>query len=258
MRRSTRTVGVAAVVWLLAIGTAQAQAGDPSLEFWPEVDTWWRVSPAWRVSLFVPVSRNVETDYREGNFIPQVDFAWGKPKRLRTTRLLDENRATEMKAMMVRTGYLHGSSLGDDGEEYAEQTVFGEFHLRMPLKRGILVSHRVRTDVRWLGQDSEFSNRWRYRLMVEKEFAKGLMSLVPYANGEAYYDSRYETVNRTRWIGGATIAWTSRYAIEGNVTYQHDTHSSVTNLLALNVILHLFFETRRAALPTSSVDRAGQ
>ena len=88
---------------------------DPSREFWPEIDTWWRRSPAWRVSLFVPVSRNVETDYRKGNFIPQVDFAWGKPNRLHTTRLLDENRAMEMKAMMLRGGYLHGSSLGDQG-----------------------------------------------------------------------------------------------------------------------------------------------
>ena len=52
-------------------------------------------------------------------------------------------------------------------------------------------------------------------------------------------DSRYETVNRIRWLNGATVAWTSRYAIEGNVTYQHDTRSSVTNLLAVNVNAHL-------------------
>jgi hypothetical protein len=68
--------------------------------------------------------------------------------------------------------------------------------------------------------------------LVEKEFAKGRMSVVPYVIGEAYYDSRYETVNRIRWINGATASWTSRYSIEGNVTYQHDTRSSVTNLLA--------------------------
>ena len=252
MRRSARTVCMAAIVWSLMMGTANAD--DPSREFWPEIDTWWRLSPAWRVSLFVPISRNVETDYREGNFIPQVDFAWGRPNRLHTTRLLDENRAREMKAMMVRSGYLHGNSLGDQGESYTEQTAFAEFHVRTPLKRGLLVSHRLRTDVRWLGQDAELSNRWRYRLMVEKELAKGRMSVVPYVNGEAYYDSRYETVNRVRWINGATVAWTSHYAVEANVTYQHDTRSSVTNLVALNVIGHVFFETRRAAPPATSAD----
>ena len=37
-----------------------------------------------------------------------------------------------------------------------------------------------------------------------------------------------------------------RYALEGNITYQHDSRSSVTNLFALDVILHVFFDTSRA------------
>ena len=246
-----RPICFGVMVWLLAVGTAGAD--DTSREFWPEIDTWWRLSPAWRLSLFVPISRNVETDYREGNFIPQIDFAWGTPNRVHTTRLLDENRAREMKAMMIRGGYLHGNSLDDQGESYSEQTIFAEFHVRTPLQRSILVSHRLRTDVRWLGQDPELSNRWRYRLMVEREFTKGRTSVVPYVNVEPYYDSRYETVNRIRWINGATVAWSPRYAVEGNVTYQHDTRSSVTNLLALNVIVHVYFESRRSLPPAAPV-----
>jgi hypothetical protein len=80
--------------------------------------------------------------------------------------------------------------------------------------------------------------------MLEKEIVAGGTSIVPYANVEPYYDSRYEVVNRVRLIGGATVAWSQRFALEGNVTYQHDTRSSVTNLYALNVILHVFFEPR--------------
>ena len=120
-----------------------------------------------------------------------------------------------------------------------------EFQVRTPLKRGILVSHRLRTDVRWLGQDAELSNRWRYRLMVEREFAKGRTSVVPFVNLESYYDSRYQTVNRLRSINGATVEWSPRYGVEGNVAYQHDTRSSVTNLLALNVIVHVYLEKSR-------------
>jgi hypothetical protein len=121
-----------------------------------------------------------------------------------------------------------------------------ELHVRTPIKGGILVSHRLRTDLRWLGDDHEFSSRLRYRLQVEKEFTAGRWSIVPYANGEAYYDSRYSIVNRSRWIGGASVARWQRFAVETNWTYQHDTRSSVTNLNALNLILHLFFETRHA------------
>ena len=244
-----RAATLALVVSLFVAGAAGAD--DPQQEFWPEVDVWWRLSPAWRVSLFVPISRNIETAYREGNFIPQVDYAWGKPNKLRAeTRLLDENRAQAMKAMMVRTGYLGGKSLDDNGEAYTERTAFGEFHVRTPLKGGLLVSHRLRTDLRWLGEDEpEFSNRWRYRFMVEKELGSGRISTVPFVNVEAYYDSRFNTVNRFRVIEGASVAWSPRYAIEGNVTYQHDTRSSVTNLLALNVIAHVYFENKRPPQP---------
>jgi hypothetical protein len=221
-------------------------ADEPATEFWPEVDVWWRLSPAWRLSLFVPISKNIETDYREGNVIAQADYAWGKTRRLYERRLLDESRAQSMRRLMLRGGYLGGRSLGDQGQEYTEHMLFGELHLRTPLQGGILLSSRLRTDLRWLGDDPEFSTRWRYRLMAEKEVAVGRSSCVPYVNIEAYYDSRYETVNRVRLIGGTSASWSPHWALEGNWTYQHDTRSSVTNLNALNLILHVYFETGRA------------
>ena len=220
-------------------------ATEPSYEFWPETDIWLRLSPSWRLSTFLPISKNIETDYREGNLILQVDCAWGK-KHLLKRRLLDENRAQTMRTWLLRGGYLGGRSLDDKGQNYRENTAFFELHLRIPLKGKILISHRLRTDLRWLGGDQEFSYRWRYRLMVEKEFTAGRTSLVPYVNVEPYYDSRYESINRVRLIGGTSLSWMSRFALEGNITYQHDSQMSVKNLYALNIILHLFFETGRA------------
>jgi hypothetical protein len=239
-----RLVCLAMMVWLGAAGAAVA--GDPSYEFWPEIDVWWRLSPAWRLSMFLPLSKNIETDYREGNLILQADYAWGKGSRLYKARLLDEGRAGEMATWMVRGGYLGGRSLDDQGQNYRENTMFLELHNRTPLQGDVLLSNRLRTDLRWLGDDPDFSYRLRYRLMVEKEFKVGRASIVPYVNFEPYYDSRYGIVNRVRLIGGVTGAWSQRYAVEGNITYQHDSRSSVTNLYALNVILHLYFDTSRA------------
>ena len=224
--------------------TANAQAQESALEFWPEVDVWLRLSPAWRASMYVPISKNIETKYREGSLLGQADFAWGHTRYHR--RMLDEGRAQNLRAYMVRGGYLAGKSLGDDGATYRERTVLAEFHGRIPLTGNMLLSQRLRTDFRWLGDDAEYSQRWRYRVMVEKEYTAGRSSIVPYVNAEPYYDSRYNTVNRIRVIGGATFSWTHHAAVETNWTYQHDTRSSVTNLNALNVILHVFFETRKA------------
>ena len=241
-RVAIRALSAALLVWLAAAGAALAQ--PPTKELWPEIDTWLRLSPAWRLSLFVPIAENLDTHYREGNLIPQVDFAFGKARFQR--RVMDEARAGNMKLFLARGGYLGGKSLDDHGEEYTEYTAFGEMHQRIPVKGGLLLSHRLRTELRWLGKDShEFSTRWRYRLMVEKEFGAGRVSLVPYVNVEPYYDSRYDTVNRVRLIAGSSIAWASRTALEVNGTYQYDSRSSTKELLALSVILHLFFDASR-------------
>ena len=149
---------------------------------------------------------------------------------------------------MVRGGYLGGKSLDDQGEAYTERTAFSELHARSPLKGGFLMSSRLRADLRWLGEDDpEFSTRLRYRLMLEKEYRAGRTSIVPYVNVEPYYDSRYDTVNRVRVIPGASVSFTPRFAVETNVTYQYDSKSSTTHLLALNVILHLFFDASRGS-----------
>ena len=211
-------VGVVVVVWLLAPWNAVAD--EHQQEFWPEVNIWWRLSPEWRLSLFVPISKNIETAYREGNLIVQGDYAFGEGKRAYQRRLMDEGRARTMRTFLVRGGYLGGRSLGDQGEEYTERTAFAELHVRTPLKGGVLLQQRLRTDLRWLGEAPAFSNRWRYRLQAEKDYQIGRTSLVPYVNVEPYYDSRYDTVNRVRLIPGATVAWSPRIALEGNMTYQ--------------------------------------
>jgi hypothetical protein len=236
---------------LLMSGVAVAQ--ESSVEFWPEIDLWYRISPQWRLSLYAPISKNVETKYREGNLILQGDYAFGTSKVIFFTRLFDENRAATIWPFMVRGGYLSGRSLDDQGANYSEDMAYAEFHARTPIKRNLMLSHRFRPELRWLGDDNELSYRIRYRFMAEKELQFKKMSLVPYVSVEPYYDSRYETVNRIRAIGGATYSGSPQYAIELNFTYQHDTRSSVTNLYALNIILHIFFERAKAFENTSGM-----
>lgn len=237
------------LVLMLIISTPTLiTAQETSKEFWPEIDIWWKVSPFWRFSCFIPLTKNIETNYREGAFVAQADFSWGKTNTFFHMRIIDSDRADKIRPMMIRGGYFSGRSLGDKGESYSENTAFAEFHYRFPLKGDILITHRLRADLRWLGQDNEFSTRLRYRLMVEKEFNAKKVSYVPYFNIEPYYDSRYNTINRFRLIGGTSISWSPRYALEGNFTYQHDTRSSATNLYALNIILHLYFKTNTASV----------
>lgn len=232
-------------VFICLFSTEMAIGQETAKEIWPEIDLWYRLSPSWRFSMYVPLSKNIETKYREGSIVLQADYAWGKTRVLQNRRLLDENRSQQMKVCLSRGGYLAAKSLDDQGETYQEKMMFFEEHFRTPFKAHLLVSHRIRSDFRWLGDANDFSYRVRYRLMVEREWQVKKVSLVPYVNIEPYYDSRYETINRIRYIGGTSVSWTPQIAIEGNFTYQHDTRSSVTDLYALNIILHVYFETRR-------------
>ena len=226
------------------------KAQNSSFEFWPETDIWYTLSPSWRLSAFIPVTKYNESKYRDLNIFLQADYKFGHTKYAAVRRLMDENKVQQMKAWMVRGGFMEGWSLGENAGEYTEDMLFAEIHRRIPLKGQVLLSQRIRIDTRWVGEDPTFSYRFRYRVMVEKEYTAGRSSIIPYVNVEPYWDSRYSTFNRVRVIGGATVAWGPRFAYEGNITYQYDSHYDTANLYALNLILHVFFETKRSQVKT--------
>lgn len=116
---------------------------------------------------------------------------------------------------MVRGGIMGGWSLGEYAGDYKEDLLFAEIHRRLPLKGGVLFSQRFRVDFRFLGDDPTYSYRFRYRIMVEKDYQAGRSSIVPYTNAELYWDSRYSATSRVRLVGGATISWGSILLMKG-------------------------------------------
>ena len=229
------------LLFIILSATTTCIAQNSSLEFWPETDIWYTLSPSWRLSTFIPVTKYNESKDRDLNIFLQADYKWGKTKHIIYRRMVDEDREMKMQAWMVRSGVMKGWSLGENAGDYTEDMVFGEIHRRQPLKENFLVSHRFRTDLRWLGEDKNFSYRFRYRIMVEKEYNAGQNSIVPYTNVEVFWDSRYLAISRVRVIGGATVAWGARMAYEGNITYQYDSHYDTKNLYALEYYSSLVF-----------------
>jgi len=233
-------LALALVGWLAL--PAAALAGETGEEFWPEIDVWIQLDPHFRLSPCVSLSSDLETKYREGIALLQLDYSWRRGgASFMSRRLFDEARAAEMNRFMVRAGYLAGRSLDDNGESYSERQTFLELHLRNPLRHGILISHRVRTDLRFIGDDRDFSWRLRYRLQAEKEYHAFSTSIVPYASLEGSFDERYSAINRIRAIGGGTVALSRFFVAEANITYQYDSHLQNSNLFALNAILNVYF-----------------
>ncbi|QQS51769.1 MAG: hypothetical protein IPM71_03320 [Bacteroidota bacterium] len=234
---------------LMLTGTlTSGKAQNSSVEFWPETDIWYRLSSSWRLSAFVPVTKYNESQFRDLNIYLQADYAWGKTRYIFYTRRVDENRTTTMKAWLLRGGFMEGWSLGENAGNYREDMAFAEIHKRIPLLGNFLLSQRIRTDLRWVGEDAVYSYRIRYRVMAEKEFAGENSSFVPYINIEPFWDSRYSKVSRVRVIGGSTASWGPKLALEANLTYQYDEYYTTTHLYAMNIILHIFFETTKVKI----------
>ncbi len=241
------------VLFIALIGVAYsspAMSQSVSYEFWPETDIWYRLNSSWRLSAFVPVTKYYESKNRDLNIILQADYAWGKTRFPFYTKLMDDNRSQQLKGWMVRGGFMEGWSLYESEDKYTEDMLLAELHKRTPLIGNYLLSMRLRTDFRWVGEEPVFSYRIRYRILAEKEYAFDNFSWVPYVSVEPFWDSRYNRVNRVRAIGGSTFSWGPRMAMEGNITYQYDETYATTNLYAVNIIMHLYFSSVRSKLET--------
>ncbi len=228
---------------MFLVSSCPAQGdGDPTLEFWPELDMWLRISPQWRFSVFVPVARNIETSYREGSVNIQSDFSWGVTHDLKRTRINEDSRAFNIRKNMIRAGYYASRSLNDEGASFEENTATLEFHRRIPVGEALLITNRVRTDFRFIGENHDPSYRIRYRLHAERAFNAGKFSFVPYLKAEFGYDSRFDEINRFRATAGSSMSHTPRYAVEVNLNYQRDSQMSIKTLISAGLILHIYFE----------------
>lgn len=219
-------------------------AQNVSLEFWPEVDIWYRFNSSWRASSYIAVTKYFENKTRDLASTFQLDYAFGKTKNPLFVRLQDDNRVQTIKAWLFRGGYMNGLSLSDFGESYTEDMALTELHKRIPLIYDQLLSLRLRNDLRWVGQPVNFSYRFRFRIMLEKEYRFGLTSVIPYINTEPFWDSRYQKVNRNRAIVGTTLSGAKPIALEACVIYQYDSEMTNQNVIVFNLILHLYFERK--------------
>ena len=170
-----RRIVCAALIVVLARTSAHAQ----TTQFWPEISVFTRLNDRMRF-YFLATTVKESHESTEGEFGPNFDFylrPFRERKRLGWFRL-DESKN---RFLLLRVGYRYLDSFSGDPNEHR---IVLEATARYPLKGGVLVSNRGRTDVRVI--DGELSWRFRSRLSVEKEFSIGPVRINPYARGEVY------------------------------------------------------------------------
>jgi len=164
---------------------ARAQETTTRKEFWPEVDVYIKVKPKVRLYLIATISKSVEdgelrnAQGYEGQIGVHIDYI-------------------PNKHVIFRAGYRYGTAVGSNSDPFKEHRLLTEQTLRKLLPGDFLLSDRNREDFRFVNGD--FSFRYRNRVTLEREvhLFKG-RSITPYASGEIFYDTRYDTWNRNRF-----------------------------------------------------------
>ena len=183
----TRSSILSVLLFLVLTGAPAARAQETTTrkEFWPEVDVYIKVKPKVRLYLIATISKSVEdgelrnAQGYEGQIGVHIDYI-------------------PNKHVIFRAGYRYGTAVGSNSDPFKEHRLLTEQTLRKLLPGDFLLSDRNREDFRFVNGD--FSFRYRNRVTLEREvhLFKG-RSITPYASGEIFYDTRYDTWNRNRF-----------------------------------------------------------
>ena len=220
----------------LTAAVARAETRD---EFWPELNGFIKLNErtrlfllgAWTVAETTPTPAG-DTRYLDSLYGVHVDYSLMPPFR---HKLREENWERN-RYLWLRAGYVYTRSNGDaeTTDRFRENRIVLELNTRTaPLWGDLEFTGRARVDLR--DRNDTESQRYRLRVGAERSFDVGGRAVVPYAQAETAYDTRYDTWNRQLYQAGAEVDLGPGWRIEGYLGRQNDSRSepSRTNIFGL-------------------------
>jgi hypothetical protein len=222
---------LALVVFATLSGPARAE--DHKDEVVPELNVFIKLNKQIRLFLLGDITEKLSPNSTEGEIGAQLDLTL-KPILRRELRDADWERD---RYLWVRAGYVVSHEFEDDGS--TTQTILLETTARLKLPAEFWLVNRGRVDFRDI--DGESSQRYRLRLGIEREFTVCGVVMVPYAQAEIFYDTRYDVWNRQVYQAGVEIALTKHWRIEQYFARQNDSRSSSGNVNRFGLVLKTYF-----------------
>lgn len=229
--------------WLFVLAcTALSLAGsaraEDASEFWPELSAFVELSERSRAHLDASYALGKESDVKSADVAAYLDVSLKPIARIRKERLTDDWQRN--RYLWARVGYDRVfESTDSTGVEVVENRGVVAFYGRVPLPAEIWLETRTRGDFRWIGD--EYSNRYRFRLDLSREFTVRDRSVVPYCNIEWFYDTRYDDWARSLATLGGEVTMTDRFRYEVYLAWQADRLPDDEDLYALGVALKWYY-----------------
>jgi hypothetical protein len=219
--------------WQVFAGLACAA---DSYELWPELNLFYGLNERTRLHGVAAYADGKESDVSSLDVAAYVDVSF-RPIIRRDFHTDDWQRS---RYFWTRIGYVRVFDVTQEsGREEAEDRGVVSFYGKAPLRAGVWLEARVRTDLRWIGD--EYSARYRARAEATREFTLRERTVVPYLNCEWFYDTRYDGWARTLWMAGAEVTVNRHFRYEIYVAGQSDRLPDEASLAALGAVAKWYY-----------------
>jgi hypothetical protein len=237
-RRAGRKLEFLLALVCVSLSVAGAARAADASEFWPELSAFKQLNERSRACLDAAYALGKESDVKSMDVAACLDLSLKPIARMRTGRLTDDWQRN--RYLWARIGYVRVFEATDStGVEVAENRGVFALYGRIPLPAAIWLETRTRGDFRWIG--NEYSNRYRLRLDLSREFAVRDHAVVPYFNYEWFYDTRYDEWSRTLATLGAEVTANDHFRYEIYVARQADRVPEHKDLNALGVVFKWYY-----------------
>ncbi|MDH5175655.1 MAG: DUF2490 domain-containing protein [Gammaproteobacteria bacterium] len=244
--RASRTQTRGKALLVLAMACAGFAAATPVIaadttELWPEISGFWQLNDRSRIYVDAAYALGKESDIKSLDAAAYWDVSLKPIARIaRLGKDLPTEDWQRNKYLWARIGYVRVFEATDEsGAEVVEDRGVIALYGRIPLPATFWLETRARADFRWIGED--YSNRYRFRLDLSREFNIHDHAVVPYGNVEWFYDTRYDDWARTLATLGAEVTLTDHFRYELYLAHQADRLPQKKDLDALGVVFKWYF-----------------
>ena len=237
-KRGRRKLGFPFALACVGLFVARPSHAEETSELWPEASAFVQLNERSRAFFDAAYALGKESDIQSVDLAGYLDISLKPIARIRNDLITDDWQRN--RYLWARVGYDRiFESTDSAGVEVVENRGVVALYGRVPLPAAVWLETRTRADFRWIGD--EYSNRYRFRLDLSREFTVHDRAVVPYGNFEWFYDTRYDDWARTLATVGAEVTLTDRFRYEVYVARQTDRLPADKNLNALGIALKWYF-----------------